>query len=131
MTMSRRLLLLRRRSFGSLCKAQCIPQHIFRRVFSTSESNQTVILDPTLQARIREFDLRTPHPMNLQQILAVSTNAETIKELNGFLQEEFCIRCAERIGMMEERIPQFAQIPELYQVYQLHVHPQRVLLLTT
>jgi signal transduction histidine kinase len=59
--------------------------------------------------------------MSLQQMLDVSTNAETIKELNGFLQEEFCIRCAERICMMEERIPNFYQIPEFVKVYEKHI----------
>lgn len=96
-----------------------LPHH--RASSSYSIGNTTAVIDEELKASIRDFDAMTPHPMNLQQILTVSVSSETIKELNEFLRQEFSIRCAERICMLEERIPNFAEIPELQRVYTKHI----------
>lgn len=78
-------------------------------------------LDEELKASIRKFDHMSPRPQNLQRILQVSSSASNIQEINSFLRDEFRIRCAERICMLDEQIPDFAEIPELQQVYSKHV----------
>lgn len=72
-------------------------------------------LDEDLLASIRKYDALLPHPQRLQDIIKVSSSSPS------FLQEEFRIRCAERICMMEERIPCFDEIPELEEVYTIHI----------
>ena len=88
---------------------------------SSPEAAYAFAMDENLQASIRKFDRMTPRPQNLQRILEVSSSASTIKVINAFLREEFRVRCAERICMLDEKIPHFAEIPELRQVYELHV----------
>lgn len=79
-------------------------------------------LDEALtRASIRKFDQMTPRPQNLRKILQYSSSASNIKEMNSFLRDEYRIRCAERICMLEEKIPCFAEIPELNKVYIRHV----------
>ena len=78
--------------------------------------------DVHLQDCIRKFDAMSPRPQSLQRILEVSTTAQGMADVNAFLRDEFCIRCAERICMLEDRLPaQYKRIPELRSVYEKHV----------
>jgi len=79
------------------------------------------VMDEELIASIRRYDRMTPRPQNLQRILEVSSSPTSLKEFNVFLRKEYMIRCAERICMIEEKIPNFADIPELVQAYDKHV----------
>jgi len=72
-----------------------------------------------LQATIREYDKLKPRPQSLHNILKASNHLRD--ENKTFLREEFSIRCAERICVLEEKIPNFRDIPELNTVHTKHV----------
>ena len=88
---------------------------------SSSASSCSVVVDEALKESIRKFDVMTPRPLTLRRILEVSSSAEYIQEINSFLQEEFRIRCAERICMLEEKVPNFKESEELELVYNKHL----------
>jgi hypothetical protein len=109
-------------------KKQCIPVRFFSGTAQAATTTSYDTIDDDLRAAIREYDIMKPHPLNLQHILRLSPsttippNPITSKTtVDDFLQEEFCIRCAERICMLEEKIPNFAEIPELQQVHSMHI----------
>jgi pyruvate dehydrogenase kinase 2/3/4 len=73
-----------------------------------------------VRAKILQFASMAPHPVSLQDILRASS--EPRQDGAAFLHEEFSIRCAERILMMEESIPGWEAIPELSEAHSLHMN---------
>lgn len=82
---------------------------------SPPSPSRRVVMDKDIIASIRKYDALQPRPQRLQDIIKVSSSSPS------FIQAEFRIRCAERICMIEERIPNFAEIPELEEVHARHV----------
>lgn len=79
----------------------------------------SLVISADLQDCIDKFDRMHSTPLSLQKLLKASfVPHEQVKE---FLQQEYSIRCAERICMMQERIPNFHSIPELEQAFTAHV----------
>ena len=76
--------------------------------------------DKNLQEMIQKFGNMTPHPVSLQDIMEAHKKY-SLKQANAFLRKEYSIRCAERILMLQERIPDFQKIPELKQAYDQHI----------
>lgn len=77
--------------------------------------------DEALQCTIQQYDKKRPRPRSLNELLEASS--APITEVNEFLREEYCIRNAERICMLQERLgrSRLQAIPELTEAYNLHV----------
>lgn len=78
-------------------------------------------VDDALQATIQKYDKKRPRPRSLNELLEASS--APIADVNEFLREEYCIRSAERICMLQERLGIFRlqAIPELTEAYNLQM----------
>lgn len=83
---------------------------------STSSKNDI----ENVRAKIHEFASKAPRPLSIQNALTVSS--EPLHDVAAYLHKEFSIRCAERILMMEERIPGWEAIPEFNEAHKLHTN---------
>lgn len=86
-----------------------------RRPFSESTKAPTIEINEDVMDSIRRYDKMIPRPQLIQDIMKAPSSV--------WLQEEFRIRCAERICMMEEYLPAdfHTTIPQLEEVYQKHI----------
>ena len=101
------------RSLCTVSVKNLVTRNVQRRCLAS------LVVSADLQARIHKFDIMRATPLSLQQLLEASFGQD--EQVKEFLQQEYSIRCAERICMIQERIPNFHSIPELEQAFTIHV----------
>lgn len=100
------------RPFGR--RAQCLNTRLCRSV-ATQMVTRSRGPPTEVAEEIKRFGAMKPHPQSIGSVLSCTDP----NQLLTFLREEYPIRCAERIELIES-LPSWSRIPELREVHSRH-----------